>query len=479
MVIRPLVLALATALLAACAVGPDYHAAAPAPVQLQHARVQGVFAADSPVAGWWRQFDDPVLERLVGDALAANPDLRIAVTRVRAARAVFVERGLDPWPHVTAGAEQLRTGQAGPVADTRTVTDLYSLGFDAAWELDLFGRLRRGAEAARADLEAEQAGLEDVQVSVAAEVARNYFLLRGVQKRIAVADRTLANLRETQRLTEIRQALGAGSELEVQGSLERIKAIEADIPLLQSLEGRAGHRLAVLLGLQPGALDALLVAREAPAYARALPLGDTRELLRQRADVRIAERRLAAATARVGVATADLFPRISIGGFAGFVSGDFGGLVSGGNKAWSLAPSIHWAAFDMGSVRARLRAAEADADGIAVAYEKAVLAALEDAENALLDYARRQQRLQIVVAQAAAARRAADLAEAGYREGSTDFLVLLDAQRTQLVADDSLADAESAVNIAAVAVYKALGGAGSAGGGAADDLAAVELTPAR
>ncbi|MBO9547545.1 TolC family protein, partial [Caulobacter sp.] len=162
--------------------------------------------------------------------------------------------------------------------------------------------------------------------------------------------------------------------------------------------------------------------------------------------------------------------------FAGFISGDLGGLVSGGNKAWSLNPSISWAAFDMGSVRARLRATEADADGVAIAYEKAVLAALEDAENSLMDYTRRQERLRIVVEQAASARRAEQLAEVGYREGSADFLTLLDAQRTQLTADDALADAEASVNIAAVAVYKALGGAGNGeAGGEGDGLAAVEL----
>ena len=468
MVIRTLSVALAAALLSACAVGPDYRAAAPAPVELRNAQAPGT-VADSPVAQWWRQFDDPVLDRLVTDALLANADLRLAMTRVRAARAVFGERRLDPWPHVSAGAGGERS--RAPDAAGGGIEESWSLGFDAAWELDLFGRLRRGAEAARADLEAEQASLEDVQVSVAAEVARNYFLLRGVQKRIAVAEQTLANLHDTLRLTETRRDLGAGSELDVQSSRAQLKQIEAGIPLLETSAARARHRLAVLLGLQPGALDPLLAPRPTPAYAKALPLGDTRELLRQRADVRMAERHLAAATARVGVATADLFPRISIGGFAGFVSGDFSGLVAGGNQAWSLAPSIRWAAFDFGSVRARLRAAEAGADGAAVAYEKAVLAALEDTENSLVDYARHQERLRIVADQAAAARRAEQLAQAGYREGAADFLLLLDAQRTQLAADDALADAEAAVNIAAVGVYKALGGAGTAGEGGLASLA--------
>ncbi|MBD9368226.1 efflux transporter outer membrane subunit [Xanthomonas sp. XNM01] len=459
MVIRPLVVALATAVLAACTVGPEYRAAEPAPVELGNAAVDGVFVAQSPVAAWWRQFDDPVLDRLVVDALIANPDLRLAMTRVQEARSVFVERRLDVLPHVTAGATQTRTGTPDGQG-ARTVTEENSLGLDVAWELDLFGRLRRGAQAARADLEAEQAGLADAQVSVAAEVAGNYFQLRGAQQRIAVAERTLENLRDTQRLTETRHELGAGSELDVQSSRARLKAIEAELPLLRTTEAQARHRLAVLLGLRPGALDTRLVPRDTPAYARALPIGDARDLLRNRPDVRAAERRLASATARVGVATADLFPRISLQGFAGFLSGSSSGLVNGDNRGWSVTPGISWAAFDLGSVRARLRASEARADGVAIQYEQAVLTALEETENALVAHARQRQRLELVVEQASAARRAAELADISYREGAADFLVLLDAQRNQLQADDALAAAEAAVNTSAVAVYKALGGWG-------------------
>lgn len=463
MVIRILALAVAATVLAGCAVGPDYRAPVPPEVHLHNSGGEA-FAPGVAVAKWWGQFDDPVLEQLVNDTLLASPDLRLAMTRVRASRAVFSERRLDPWPHVGMAATGERAAQ--PDAAGGGIDEAYSLGFDAGWELDLFGRLRRGAEAARADLEAEQAGARDAQVSVAAEVARNYFLLRGTQKRIEVAERTLRNLDQTQRLTEARQALGAGSTLDVHSSRARLKAIEADLPLLRSVEATARYRLAVLQGLQPGALDAVLQPRPVPAYARPLPLGDTRQLLRSRPDVRAAERRLASATARVGVATADLFPRISIRGFAGFVSGDFSSLVAGRNEAWSVAPAISWAALDMGSVRARLRAAEAGADAAAVQYEKAVLGALEDAENALQDYARRQERLRIVVEQADAAREAGRLAEIGYQEGGTDFLTLLDAQRTRLAADDALAGAEAAVNIAAVAVYKALGGASAQAGAA-------------
>lgn len=461
MVMRGLTVAVASALLAGCmTVGPDYTAPPVQPVQLQ-GTADPAFSSVSPVADWWSQFNDPVLTQLMHGALAGNLDLRIAMARVRMARAAFTEQRLDQLPHVTIGGSQDRRKQPDASrGGERVFSETYQLGFDAGWELDLFGRQRRAAEAARADLGAERDNLLDAQVTVAAEVARNYFELRGTQKRIAVARQTLVNLRDTQQLTETRWKLGAGSELDVQSSRARLKAIEADIPLLEVSEVQSRHRLAVLLGQRPEALDALLQPREVPAFAQALPLGDTTDLLRRRPDVRAAERRLAAATARVGVATADLFPRISVSGFVGFLGGDANGLVNGNNKAWSLTPSISWAAFDFGTVRARLRASKAQADGVAAEYEKAVLLALEDTENALTRYAKEQSRLAIIAEQAEAARRAEALAQIQYREGSQDFLALLDAQRNQLAADDALAAAEATVNVNVVSVYKALGGAG-------------------
>lgn len=465
MVMRTLVVGVAVALLAGCVtVGPDYVAPAETPTSLENASLErapnaAFVAGEHPIATWWGQFDDPVLDQLVRDSLLANPDLRVAVARVQEARAVFSERRLDLAPHVPVGVEQTRSKQ--PVEGAgRVLTETYSAGFDAAWEIDLFGRIRRGAEAAHADLQAERNELAAAQVTVAAEVARNYFELRGTQRRLQVARQTLENLGETQRLTESRYDLGAGSQLEVQSSLARVRAVEAGVPLLEASEAQSRYRLAVLLGQRPGALDSLLTPREMPAFAKALPIGDTTQLLRQRPDVRAAERRLAAATARVGVATADLFPRVSLRGFIGFLSGDFRGLVDGDNKAWSLTPSVSWAAFDMGSVRARLRASEAQADGVAAQYEKTVLSALEDTENALLSYAKRQDQLKLVLEQSVAARRAAELAEVRYREGSSDFLTLLDAQRSQLAADDALAQAEAGVNVGVVSIYKSLGGWG-------------------
>ena len=455
---------LATLLLASCAVGPNYHAPPTAPAVVKNAQ-SSAFVAQSPEALWWQEFGDTELDDLVRRALAANLDLRSAYDRVRAARAVFVERKFDYAPHVQLdGTYQHFDEQQPGFGSGRINAQSDSLGFDATWEIDLFGHVRRSVEAARADLGAEQANYQDAQVTVAAEVARNYFELRGSQKRLVVARENLSTEHQTLELTQLLDETGRGSELDVQRSRARLKATEATIPPLEAAEKQSGYRLAVLLGQRPGALDQELKPAAVATYAKALPIGDPTELLRRRPDVRAAERQLAAATARVGVATADLFPRVNVTGFVGFLSGDVGrlfGTADGNNaRAWSIAPTVSWAAFDIGSVRARLRASEAQSDAAAANYEKVVLTALEDTENSFVAYSTRQAQLKSLSEQATASRRAADLAETQYREGVADFLVLLDAQRTQLDAEDSVAQAETAVNVAVVAIYKALGGVG-------------------
>ena len=455
---------LATLLLASCAVGPNYRAPQVAPAVVQNAQ-STLFVTQTPEALWWQEFADTELNDLERRALAANLDLRSAYDRVRAARAVFVERELDYAPHVQLDGSYSHFDEQQPgfgLARVNAQSD--SLGFDAAWEIDLFGHVRRSVEAARADLGVEQENYRDSQVTVAAEVARNYFELRGAQKRLLVARENLGTEHQTLELTQLLDETGRGSGLDVQRSRARLKATEATIPPLEAAEKQAGYRLAVLLGERPGALDQELKPADVATYAKALPIGDPTELLRRRPDVRAAERQLAAATARVGVATADLFPRVDVAGFVGFLSGDVGRLfstTSGNNaRAWSVTPTVSWAAFDLGSVRARLRASEAQSDAAAANYEKVVLTALEDTENSFVAYSARQTQLKSLTEQAQASRRAAELADAQYREGVADFLVLLDAQRTQLDAEDSVAQAETSVNVSVVAIYKALGGVG-------------------
>ena len=457
-------IALGMVLLAACAVGPNYRAPQTAPAVVHNAQ-SSAFVAQTPEALWWQEFDDAELDTLMRRALSANLDLRSAYDRVRAARAVFVEKNFDYAPHVQLDGTYSHFDQQEPgFGAGRINAQSDSLGFDAAWEIDLFGHVRRSVEAARDDLGAERANYQDAQVTVAAEVARNYFELRGAQKRLAVARENLETEHRTLELTQLLDETGRGSELDVQRSRARLKATEATIPPLEAAEKQAGYRLAVLIAERPGQLDEELRPAAVATYAKALPVGDTTLLLRRRPDVRAAERQLAAATARVGVATADLFPRVNVTGFVGFLSGDVGRLFgTGANdnaRAWSITPTVSWAAFDFGSVRARLRASQAQSDGAAANYEKVVLTALEDTENSFVAYRSGQAQLKSLNEQAQASRRAAELAEIQYREGVADFLVLLDAQRTQLDAEDSVAQAETAVNVAVVAIYKALGGVG-------------------
>lgn len=451
-------------LAAACAAGPDYKRPSIPAVAFQNADPV-VFASADPEAQWWKAFGDPVLDTLVSQALKANLDLKIAVARVAEARALFSEQKLDLAPHVTADGSYAKSKQQQPGSSGQRVeSQTYRAGFDAGWEVDLFGRVGRGVEAAGAQAGAADADLRDAQVIAIAEVARNYLELRGAQARLRVAERNLATQRETLRLTKVRFDAGAGSPIDVASAQARLNATEAVIPGLVTAETRANYRLAVLTGQRPGALDALLARREADVrpMVAALPIGEASDLLRRRPDVQAAERRLAASAALVGVATADLFPRVSVTGFVGFLSGTSSGFGGAASKAWSVAPSISWPALDLGGAHARLRAARARDEAALANYDQTVLRALEDLENALVSYRQQQSQLKSLADQATASRRAAELARVQYQEGGIDFLVLLDAERTLLAAEDALSVAETAVNTDVVAIYKALGGGWSA-----------------
>ena len=453
----PLLLAALLAL-SACAVGPDYRAPEPEPAQIDRASAAD-FDRSRFQAAWWRQFEDPTLDALVSQALAENRELRIAFSRLRAARAIRDDDANDRFPTVTAGAaaEYGKAQQPG-FSDQRSNIERYDLGLDMAWELDLFGRIQRRIEASEAQTEAAEAELYQLQVSLIAELVDAYGELRGAQLRERIARENLGYQRDSHGLTEQLRDAGMGSELDVLRADARLAATEASLPQLQATQTRSANRIATLLGQRADQMSVDLSPRDLPAVAKALPIGDPGELLRRRPDIRAAERQLAAATASVGVATADLFPRVSLSGFLGFIAGRGSQIGSGAAEAWGLSPSISWAAFDMGSVRARLRGAEADAEGALANYEQQVLLALEESENAFSDYARAQQRLLSLLRQSGASRAAARQAEIRYREGTVDFLVLLDAERERLAAEDAQAQAEVEVYRGVVALYKALGG---------------------
>src|SRR5688572_16991401 len=294
-----------TLLTAACSLRGPYVAPEPAPVVLtQNAAANVVEQQYDP--RWWMLFQDPVLDRLEAAALRSNTDLRLAVTRVEQARAIFDDVRLDPYPTPGVGAAIDVREEAVPGFSNEPVRrTTYRAGFDMFWELDLFGGVRSAVSASEATAQAYEASLEDARVLVAAEVARNYFELRGVQQQLAVAERSLANRRETLRMTSVRRDAGVGEEQEVASAAASVAAVEARIPLLRAQAALLRHRLAVLSGVRPADLAEALEPRTYAPLATSLPLGETGALLRRRPDVRAAERRLASAAAREGVAAAD------------------------------------------------------------------------------------------------------------------------------------------------------------------------------
>jgi multidrug efflux system outer membrane protein len=456
---RGLVLAILLALsVSACAVRPPYQAPELKPAAMQN--VTPALVVEQPFdPRWWAQFDDPILDDLVTRALRANHDVRIAVARVDQSRAFFDEVRRDRYPTGVVGASVDRREQTIPgFTDRPQSITTYQAGFDAFWEIDVFGRIRSAVREAAATSESFQANLDDVRVSIASEVGRNYFELRGLQQQLEVAERFLRNQQETLRLTQVRGDEGFGEEQDVASAGARVAGIEASIPPIRSAIAQREHRLAVLTAVRPGELGVDLSPRVYPPLTKALAIGEPDSLLRRRPDVRAAERRLAAATAREGVAAADLYPRITITGFLGLLAGRGNLFNVSDTRAWAITPALSWSAFDIGSARARLRGVEGVTREVLAEFEQTVLRALEETENALVSYREEQQRLVKLTEQARESSRAASIARVRYREGAADFLALLDAERTELQAEDAVAQAEAGVFTSVIALYKALGG---------------------
>lgn len=450
--------------LTACAVGPNYVKPETKVGDRFASFEPDAFTQDQTVTRFWSLFGDDMLDSLVADALAANHDLRIALARFTEARAARRQSRFDQFPTVTASGgytkERLTEDQALAAASPTREQTFYDAGFDAIWELDLFGRVRRGVEASRADAESAEASLRDAQVIVIAEVARTYLELRGEQGRLAVARRNVQNQRDSLDLANVRLDAGRGTELDTSRASAQLSTTLASIPPLEAAVASSIHRLGVLTGRQPTELkDRLSPARDLPAVPAVAAVGNPADLLRRRPDIRVAERNLAAATARVGVAVGDLFPVVSFTGTVGFAAAHIGDLGNSGTDTYLLAPGISWAALDLGRVRARISGARARTEGALAAYERAVLGALEETETALVFHARAKERLTYITAAADASVSASRLARARYEGGISDFLQVLDAERTQLVAEDALAQSRTDVATSLVAVFKALGGA--------------------
>jgi multidrug efflux system outer membrane protein len=454
---------LLVAALAACTVGPDYKTPDTAPAHVVSAQT-GHYDQTRFETIWWQQFDDPTLNQLVSKSLEGNRDLRVAFARWKAARAIRDDISNDNLPVVTSSVSSHQgKSQVPGLSEKRVNTERYDLGLDMAWEIDLFGRIQRELESSNAQEDAAAADLYQLRVTMIAELVDAYGQLRGAQLREKIALANLKNQQDSRTVTVSLRDAGVGNELDVVRADARLAAVEATVPQLQAEQVREKNRIATLLGERPDKLSVSLNPADLPAIAKALPIGDPGELLRRRPDVLAAERRLASATADIGVATADLFPRVSLSGFLGFTAGRGSQIGSSAARAWGLGPSITWAAFDLGSVRARIRGANANAEGALATYEQQVLLALEESENAFSDYGKRQQRLLSLIKQSESSRAAADLAAIQYQEGTADYLVLLDAQRERLNAEDEQALGEIEQYRGIVAIYKSLGGGWDSG----------------
>ncbi len=453
----------AACLAAGCAVGPNYQ---PPPVSAPTnftGGAPGGFTTNEPVADWWRGFGDPELVLLVDRAVAGNLDLRIATANFLQARALRMGAKADFLPAVNGQASytnvkyseaQVFEAQGVPLSQ-----EIYDAGFDATWELDVFGRLRRAYQSSTASLQATAAMRRDVQISLVSEVARNYFELRGAQNELAVLRRNADNQGQTLKITQARLDAGGGTELDVARARAQLNNTLAAVPPMESAVAHATHRLGVLTGQQPEALeDELRAPQPLPSLPPLVAIGNPAQLLRRRPDVRAAERNLAAATARIGVAVADLFPRVTFNGAIGLNAETFAGLGKSGADTRSFGPAITWAALDYGHVRARIKAAGAVADAEIAQYQKTVLTSLEETENALVDFGRARARREYLAQSVKASQTAADLAHTQFENGATDFLTVLEAERVLLEAQDQLAQTETQTATALVAVYKALAG---------------------
>jgi multidrug efflux system outer membrane protein len=444
-----------------CAVGPDFVPPDPAAPDTFTARDQRLERV-TPEIAWWAAFDDPHLNQLVMNAIDANYDLRIARSNVLLARAVLGEGKLDRYPTVTiSGAvNRWKSSEAVSVPGTADPVTVWDGGFDASWELDFFGRVRRSVEVLAADYNAAIAEQRNVIVIVTAEVARNYIELRGLQLRLVVARQNAANQEQTFRLTQALLDGGRGTQLDIARAQSQFEATMATIPALEAGVARSIHRLGVLVGELPATLYAELEPTKAlPSSPDTVHIGDPATLLRRRPDVAAAEYQLAAATARIGVATADLFPRITVIGSAGFTSQDESVFGSSSSRRFAIGPFLSWPAFDLGRVRERISAAEAGSDIQFAIYERTVSLALEETENSLVSFSRAREREERLRVAAEASESAADLARLRYRNGADSFLSVLDAERRVLELQDQLASSriDSIRNL--IAIYKALGGA--------------------
>ncbi len=434
-----------------------------APPVASAARVPVVAGDTAAVAEYWRALGDTTLDRLLEQALRGNLDVEVARARIRGARAAKLGASLDFVPTVTAVGGYTRQRLAGatfPIGNgTFPDQDIWDAGFDASWELDVFGRIRRGVQARGALVGAAEEELRDVRVSLGAEVARVYFELRGAQEQLAVARRNAENQRRTLELTRQRLDAGRGTAFDTERAQAQLSITLASIPALEARVAAAQYRIGVLAGRPPAAVAGeLQTATAIPPLPATVAVASPDSLIRRRPDVAAAERRVAAEHAFVGAAKSEYLPRLGLGGSAGFSSSDLDGLGGSGTFRYAVGPVITWPALNLGRVKARVDVARSLEAEARAQYDLTVLSALEEVETALVRYRTSLDRVERFGEAAKASTRAAELARLRFTGGVADFLQVLDAERTQLEAENQAVQSRTEASTAYAALYKALGG---------------------
>ncbi|MGG1947489.1 efflux transporter outer membrane subunit [Trinickia sp. NRRL B-1857] len=443
--------AIALCALSACTVGPDYHGAPPVAADAIKAGTfvrapgAGVVGTEPAPNAWWHALGDTQLDALIEAALAHNPDIHVAQARLRAARAQLMRTRANELPKASVDAAAVRmrspdlSALSGGNRNGRGPLQLYTAGLDASWEIDLFGGTRRSIEAASDEADALDADLADTQVSLAAEVAQAYIDLRDEQQRLVLAKRSAGLQQQMLTLTQQRRAHGTAADVDVERLAGQVQTTRAALVPLDQQIAESLDRLAVLTGQAPGALDAELAdARPLPALPATVAVGDAAALLRQRPDIRAAERRLASSNAQIGEHVADYFPKVSLLGDIGFTAADPGHLFRKTNFSWLGVPYLQWNVLDFGRVSADVRSAQASRDEASAHYEHTVLAALEDANSALSRYGHQREHVVRLEEVDASAQRASTLMRQRYGAGVASAIDLLDTERTQFSAQQDV-----------------------------------------
>jgi NodT family efflux transporter outer membrane factor (OMF) lipoprotein len=445
--------------LTACVVGPDY-VAPPSALPKQWYNAAEVQTGQTPqtpngLAHWWQNFNDAPLSKLIERALGGNFDLKQAVARISEARA---QRGIaesDYFPKINSsgGVGENYSGKT----DTRNPR--YSLGLDAAWEIDLFGRIARSVESAQATMEAMEANYQSVQVSLVADIGLNYVQMRTLQARLSVAEQNLATQTEILQLAQWRKQAGLATQLEVEQALTSVEQLRGQIPSLKNQIAQNQHQLALLLGVTPASLNAELNQfQNIPAAPLKMAVGVPADVLRQRPDVKQAERELAAQTARIGAATAEMYPRFSLSGSIGLEAIKTSNFFTAAGLIDSVLGRLTFPIFNAGEIRQNINVQNARQEQALARYEATVLTALKDVENALVGLAQEQQRLENLSRAEQAAQRAMGLAKNQYQAGLIDFQTVQQSQRSLLNTQDQVKQSQGQISSYMISLYKALGG---------------------